>query len=1434
VVEVRDAAAFFVAGGTLASDTPSYVERDVDRTLHENLLAGRFCYVLNSRQMGKSSLCVRTQAKLKDQGVICAFVDISRIGSRNVVPEQWYAGLAIEIGRSMGLGKELIAYWKDHQEVGPLQRLFSSLRDVVLNATDGAVVVMIDEIDATRSLPFDVDEFFAAIRDCHNQRTQDPAYNRLTFCLIGAAVPSDLIRNPRITAFNVGERIHLRDFTIQELRPFGAGLGTRAPLVERVHYWTNGQPFLTQSICLAIANDPSIKAPGDVDTFVRREFLSPEARETNVNLADVGKRILNSPEEGEDLAGYRSKILTAYAGILRDKLNVRDDESNHVAAVLKLSGIVRVENSFLKPRNRIYAQAFGLEWIRENMPGEETRRQAAAYRQGLFRAGFGGAIVTIALLLLSIAAIRSRFRADFESHQSRIHLQEALENAKQAKDSELLARTAEKSAKRLAEQRDAAYQSLKVTEASEKQAREAAETQASLAVAAEKRSIQDKQSAQKSAQLAKRSELLADTRLVEATVSSHKSYIANLTVAASALDSNEPEVANSILANLRGSPYLTNAYGFLRRFADNGVRVLHGHSDSITNIRFTPDGRYVVASSMDGSVIIWRVSDSKLIRTIKPGVPSAWCEAVSPDGSELIVGSRSKTLDAFDIGSGRRLWHHNTVSNSNWLVFAKDGKTVAAGDSDGWIRCFNPRDASLLYSFKDGATQVASLSFSPDGSELISASNTGFVRIHVLPSGKLLRQFATRDQLESVAWSPDGAQVATAGSAGRMWVWDPKSGAQLWTYDNPGLVNAVSATTQGLWLCSCQDGSNTILNRDGTKLKVFGGHTRLPSLDGVFSSDGRFVAAGQGSDVLVWPATEQSNYRETLELGIDFLMDVAISADGSRIAAADDRGEVIVSDRARGVVLRKIALPLQPIFAAVDLSPDGKLVAACTAAEGKAHVYEVASGRQVLVTPGASPVRFAPDGRTFVTGMANGELHVVDLASGRIVHTMKAGLQYVGRVSFSPDSKLLVSCCDDGTAELWDYAKGKLVHSYESLAGSMFANAFSPDGRLFAIGGGNGQVYLYDRSGDLLESYPAGSDVVHALVFTRDSKALVSAIDGDPLLFWDVASDSQIFALPNPTSPNRQIITAPDGTLLLAGNAGYVYSLSSMGKQDEVRLAERESNEAEAEKATTAQRTALIVSAAGLRRLRLANEDLLNKLESAEMDHRWSDAAALDSAMYQAMHQDTDYLLARARNELCDAKFDRARADALKLTSSPETRKDALLILILCSYLLHDQKTMVATLDRYLHEYQFLELSGDILYGSLGAGYQLAGTPLGEECAELAQVDGSPAAILAAIWDFAHGDYQASFDLIKPYTGNISLEQFASDLRNATVLSILLYIAAADEHRLGNESKAQQNLNLAESTFRRFSERGQLLWLNWQNKILIDIYREKALAEFKH
>ena len=219
-------AEFFVAGGTLPASAPSYVSRPADEQLFQAALAGEFCYVLTTRQMGKSSLMVRTANRLKPQGVRTAIIDLTTIGSS--AEETWYLDFLTELSDQLDVSQNVEAWWTERSALGAVRRFSNFLRDVLLEEISDQVVIFVDEIDFTLGLPF-ADDFFAAVRATYNARALDTKFNRLTFIFLGVAAPADLIKDRTRTPFNIGRGIVLRDFDRTDAAVLQQGLEAAYP-----------------------------------------------------------------------------------------------------------------------------------------------------------------------------------------------------------------------------------------------------------------------------------------------------------------------------------------------------------------------------------------------------------------------------------------------------------------------------------------------------------------------------------------------------------------------------------------------------------------------------------------------------------------------------------------------------------------------------------------------------------------------------------------------------------------------------------------------------------------------------------------------------------------------------------------------------------------------------------------------------------------------------------------------------------------------------------------------------------------------------------------------------------------------------------------------------------------------------------------------------
>ena len=500
------------------------------------------------------------------------------------------------------------SWWLAHAHLGYTQRLVLFLEKVVLAEIDVPIVVFIDEIDTTLGLPF-TDDFFAAIRYFYNARTSNPDLYRLSFVLIGVATPAELIRDPKRTPFNIGQRVNLTDFTRDEAAVLAGGLGlppeAAASALDWILEWTGGHPYLTQRLCAVLAADIAAQPVPDVSRdmvrlAVERTFFDQHNDDSNIRSV---RNILTRRAAPED----RDQVLELYRTVRLGLIPVRDEEQSQIHAHLKLSGVVERQRGLLRVRNRIYRRVFSLGWVNEQLPLLHWWTTAPPTVRILAR--LTALLIVLLALATGLLVVRSR-QATQAQQAAELGQVEALRQTRRA-DARALAAQANEIRERNG------LQSLLLALEAVETTRAGGEEVTSEAEVALYRSLQNYDRLVGHPEGLTGARFSPDGSLLLTTSRDHTgrlwrpdgTLVATLVGHRDGLQSGawSPDGAYLATASLDGSARLWTRAG-------RPVAVMDAQAGAVRQIAFTPNGANIVTVSQDGLARVWSLDGSLLLR----------------------------------------------------------------------------------------------------------------------------------------------------------------------------------------------------------------------------------------------------------------------------------------------------------------------------------------------------------------------------------------------------------------------------------------------------------------------------------------------------------------------------------------------------------------------------------------------------------------------------------------------------------------------------------------------------------------------------------------------------------------------------------------------------------------------------------------------------
>ena len=358
---------FFSVGAPLHAVRAGYVRRDADDILYETVVAGRYAHVLAPERSGKSSLIAATAARLEAHGHKVAILDLEQIGVRDGGgdPGRWYYNVAYRLLRQLRIRHDLQSWWHDKSILSNRQRLLEFYSEIVLQFVPERIVVFVDEIQCIENLP-SAEQLLASFRAAHNARTTDPDFSRLTFVLLGECDPVSLIDEPELSPFNVTQQVALEDFSREQLDLFASELNLGAEdaqaALDRIFYWTRGQPYLTQKLARWVARDhPDGDIAEHIDKLAKNQLAGRAALHNEPHMSHIHRVIVNDTKRKDGLLNLYGRV--------RKGIEVPADLGSNTQRRLIAVGLLEIDpDGSLRVRNRLYELVFTARWANENLP----------------------------------------------------------------------------------------------------------------------------------------------------------------------------------------------------------------------------------------------------------------------------------------------------------------------------------------------------------------------------------------------------------------------------------------------------------------------------------------------------------------------------------------------------------------------------------------------------------------------------------------------------------------------------------------------------------------------------------------------------------------------------------------------------------------------------------------------------------------------------------------------------------------------------------------------------------------------------------------------------------------------------------------------------------------------------------------------------------
>ncbi|EXA31288.1 hypothetical protein FOVG_17412 [Fusarium oxysporum f. sp. pisi HDV247] len=465
--------------------------------------------------------------------------------------------------------------------------------------------------------------------------------------------------------------------------------------------------------------------------------------------------------------------------------------------------------------------------------------------------------------------------------------------------------------------------------------------------------------------------------------------------------------------------------------------------------------------------------------------------------------------------------HRSRVTS---VTFSPDGQRLASASEDMTVKIWDAVTGHCLQTLEGHNGFVNSVALSGDATRLASGSSDGTIKIWDAMTGQCVRTLESQGGLVwSVALPGDATQVASGSKDDTVKIWDTATGQCLRTleaYDSS--VSSVALSGYATWVAS-GSWNDTVKIWDaatGEYLRTLKGHY-LAVRSVTFSDDATWLASGSSDKTIkIWdPAT--GGCLRTLKGHNGFIDSVAFSDDATRVASGSHDGTVKIWDAVTGEYLRA-PLGHNDYVGSIVLSSDATRVASGSK-DHTVKIWDTMTGQCLRTLKGhngfVSSVAFSDDATWAVSGSSDGTVKIWDAATGQCLRTLEDNYTSAGSVTLSDyddsinsvalsdNATRLASGSSDGTVKIWDTMTGECLRTLEGHYMSVRSVTLSGDATRVASASSDNTVKIWDAAtGECLRTLEGHTRAVSSVAYSDDAFRVASASWDKTVKIWDVAT----------------------------------------------------------------------------------------------------------------------------------------------------------------------------------------------------------------------------------------------------------------------------------------------------------------------------------------